>query len=177
MKMKKVIAALLAAGILLSFAACENGAPSGKPESSQVGGGSSSGESSAPETAGMGTQAFGKVTSIAGNEMTLSMANVPAPEEKESSGESSQNTDPGTMTHAIPATELTPAQEGGGKAMERPKTELEYTGEEKDFTIPAGAPITGADGQNETMEAIQKGSVLILNLDEAGNIVSIGMWE
>lgn len=82
----------------------------------------------------------------------------------------------GETGKTMPAAEMAPAQEGGGN-MEQPKLELEYTGEEKDYTVPAGASIIGATRQTETIQSIQKGSVLLLNLDENGVAVSITVCE
>lgn len=180
MKFKKLLAALLAAGMVWSLAACGTGAApkeKGEPPSQQETGkeaGASEPEAP-PENAVQGSQIFGKVKAVAGNELTLSMAKMPVVED-EAGEKPGAGGDAGGMAEMMPATEMMPAQEGGG-AIEQPKIELEYTGEEKDYTVPAGAPIIGTTGQNETIQSIQKGSVLLLNLDKNGGVISITVCE
>lgn len=175
--MKKILVAVLAAGMLWSLAAC--GAPDQKSETQsqqEAGAEEPKQKQDAPsETAAVDSQIFGKVKAIAGNELTFSLAKMPSlegdEEEKPAGGG-----DTGGMEGAIAATETVPAQEGG-EGMEQPKIDLEYTGEEKEFIVPAGAPILGTGGQNETLQSIKKGNVLLLNLDKDGVIVSVTVCE
>lgn len=60
---------------------------------------------------------------------------------------------------------------GGGLNLE-----LEYTGEEKTFTIPVGMTITGGRGQQEiTFESLQEGNVISIWLDEAENMTRVSL--
>lgn len=54
---------------------------------------------------------------------------------------------------------------GGGENGE--KMELEYTGESKSIIIPAGVEIVNMIGGETTMDAVKKGSVLMLTVDES----------
>ena len=60
---------------------------------------------------------------------------------------------------------------GGGLNLE-----LEYTGEEKTFTIPVGMTITGGRGQQEiTFESLEEGNVISIWLDEAENMTGVSL--
>lgn len=194
MKSKKIITALLAAGMLLSFAACSTGdAPSSEPESSKSSNSEESkepeskkddakgGEDSSSEANNKKKQVFGKVGNAAGNEITLNLATPPLVEGLEITTGSGEGGDAGEEPKGggdmIKSEGLTVAggnEEGGGA--QRPQMVLEYTGEEEDIVIPAGTPIT-KNGADETMDAIKKGSVLMIYYDESGNIESIEIWE
>ena len=200
MKSKKIIAALLAAGMTLSFVACAEGDPSSSSGESSVPSSQNSSSSPTPESSeGSGgssspevksTQVFGKVKSVAGNEITLNLANMPDVDMETDVGEGSGEGQGGITVEgggagvaAIKSETVTIAEDAGGGEkisggeIQRSNTELEYTGEEQDFIIPAGAKIYGVSGADEAMDAIKKGSILMMNLDENGNIVSVSIWE
>lgn len=62
---------------------------------------------------------------------------------------------------------------GGESASNGPidKMPIEFTGEVKDFTIPAGASIVNAMGQEITLDQIVQGSIVQLIVDEATGVV------
>lgn len=123
------------------------------------------------------TQVFGKIKMVAGNEITLSMAEPPQTEqEQEGSAPTEEGGGATITTEAVPATAITPA-EGGGDAVKLPKIELTYTGEEKDFQIPAGASVLGTDGSEAGVDSLKKGNVIMMNIDENGKVLLLSVWE
>ena len=58
-----------------------------------------------------------------------------------------------------------------------PKLELEYTGETKDLTIPAGLKIYDSIGKEIKMSDLKEGNVLMVMQSEDGSIESITIME
>lgn len=173
MKNTKWICAAVAGALALSLAAC-GGQPGG--EASSVSGSASSGASSSASSAsgsqggGLAQTAwFGRVSAVAGNEITLELAVQPPLEQPEAPAE---NPD-GTMD-AVQMVPATPAEPAGGDVGAEEREELEYSGETMDFTIPGGLAIQGADGSEKQLSDIQKGSILSIAVNEDGQV--IGVW-
>ncbi len=138
------------------------------------------------------TSVFGKVKSIVGNEIELELAKPPfdlgAPEGEEggeavaaaaaapaksvtvTSEESDINTEsadsesPKMMFESADGSVVVVSESDDGTS----KLELEYTGESKSITIPAGISIMNMlTGKSARLEDIKKGSVLMLGVDDA----------
>ena len=58
-----------------------------------------------------------------------------------------------------------------------PKLELEYTGETKELSIPAGLKIYDSVGQELKMSDLKEGNVLMVIQNEDGSISSIALME
>ena len=149
--------------ILLAFvlAACVTacGQTSSQPGTS----GSSSGSSSSQSSPEVTEMFYGRVNEVAGNELTLA-ASAPADEDGE--------------MPAVPMTPATEAGEGtGGQVGAEERTELEYTGESRDFTIPGGLKITGADGTEKQLTDVKKGSVLAIFTNGSGQVTEVVLYE
>lgn len=177
--MKKIIFTIILAATITSFTACSGDTSSSKPYQDSVSSSSSSqtnsekpdvsSEVSIGDTSGgeiNGSQGvalkavFGKVSSVAGNEVDLSLAKDPyeIDEENTSSGK-----DSGGMVAAV---EMVPAAEGDtNEVVQTPKMELEYTGESKSMVIPTGVKINGKTGGTAGTEDIKKGSVIMILMD------------
>lgn len=135
---------------------------------------------------------FGKVKSIVGNEAELELAKPPFDINTEgtdggaggaasaSSGQQSividdggsvqkadeAGADPGDSSVAVyGSTEDGQVFSIGGEDGE--KMELEYTGESKNILIPAGVEIINLTGGEATLDAVKKGSVLMVTVDES----------
>ena len=57
------------------------------------------------------------------------------------------------------------------------RTELDYTGESRDFTIPGGLKITGADGSEKQLTDVKKGSVLTIFTNGSGQVTDVVLYE
>ena len=129
---------------------------------------------------------FGKVQSIVGNEITIALGTLPGGEgnDENGDGETGPHTVQGFSMGEAPGAGEGPVVGGGPGASEGPTLniggrvirpgqesdiELEYTGETKTLIIPAGAEIHSAMG-SATLEAINKGSVLNIELNTEGEI-------
>lgn len=81
----------------------------------------------------------------------------------------------------MPATVMTPATEAGaaegGQTGAEERTELEYTGESKDFVIPGGLKISGANGEEKQLSDIKKGSILGVFTGEDGLVTEVVLYE
>lgn len=192
--MKKVIMIVLSALMLLSLAACSApAAPSADADAS--GGADSSG------TAAAGQELFGKVKSLVGNELKLDLAKTPDQGTIDSltggggeggqAGVSISRSDSAT----VEGEEGEAGGEGGGDAQvfafnedtgesqviyssgEKQKMELEYTGESKDLSIPAGLPIEDMFGNELKPAELKEGNVLMVTLGDDGKPVSILVIE
>ena len=167
--MKKGFTLVLATALALSLVACgeqkqNTSSSSGETPQSKV-------ETSSQTNAEV-TGYFGKISSVAGNEIEINLVKEPEmPEKPESTG---QNEGSIAATELTPATPSTEAGVGGG-ATER--TELEYTGETKAFIIPAGMPIHDAMGNEKQLSDIKKGSIMNVFADANGNVTEVYLYE
>ena len=153
MKHQKITAALLTGALALSLAAC-GGAPQSGAASSSSGSTSQPADAPAQETI-----LFGQVQEIVGNEVTLLLAKEPeaeAPPESEDGGRVTMD-----AVEMVPATEAGAATEGGVP----PAQQIEYTGETVTVTLPAGLKILDSTGQETTLSALAKGSLITLGVD------------
>lgn len=192
--MKKVIMIVLSALMLLSLAACS--APTASSADADASGGADS-----SGTAAAGQELFGKVKSLVGNELKLDLAKTPdqgtidsltggGGGEGAQGGVSISRSDSATVEGG----EDEPADEGGdvqvfafnentGESQviyssgEKQKMELEYTGESKDLSIPAGLPIKDMFGNELKPAELKEGNVLMVTLGDDGKPVSILVIE
>ena len=115
---------------------------------------------------------FGKVKTVVGNEIELELAKEPFSEDDEEP--KSEEEAGGSMAAAT----LTPSSTA--TSIENlPKMELEYTGETKSMTLPAGVSIMNK-GVEGDLSAIKEGSVVMIIASENGEdpiISSVNIWE
>ncbi|MEG1745093.1 MAG: hypothetical protein RR215_05850 [Ruthenibacterium sp.] len=158
--MKKLLILILAGALALSLAAC-----GGSTADNAV---SAPAEDAAKEGS---TSYFGKISSVAGNEIEINLAKEPEmPEQTESAPqEKGETVAAATMT---PAT--TTGQTDGGAAN---RVEVEYTGEMKAFVLPAGMSIQDAVGNEKQLSDIKKGSIMNIFADENGNVTEAFLYE
>lgn len=161
----RMFAIALALVLAACVTACGQTSSASQPDAS----GSGSSQSS-PEV----TETFyGRVSEVAGNELTLDLAKLPGTDEAASA--------PADEDGEMPATVMTPATEAGeatgGQVGAEERTELEYTGESRDFTIPGGLKITGADGTEKQLTDVKKGSVLTVFTNGSGQVTDVVLYE
>ena len=161
----RMFAIALALVLAACVTACGQTSSASQPDAS----GSGSSQSS-PEV----TETFyGRVSEVAGNELTLDLAKLPGTDEAASA--------PTDEDGEMPATVMTPATEAGeatgGQVGAEERTELEYTGESRDFTIPGGLKITGADGTEKQLTDVKKGSVLTVFTNGSGQVTDVVLYE
>lgn len=123
------------------------------------------------------TMYFGKVASATGNEISIDVAKNPfIDEDAKAEGDSGD----GEVIAAVEMTAAMPASESTGAMQEEEnKIELEYTGEEKSLTLPAGVKIIDAkSGEEVPMSEIKEGTVLSVTFDEISqSIIEIQLLE
>lgn len=161
----RMFAIALALVLAACVTACGQTSSASQPDAS----GSGSSQSS-PEV----TETFyGRVSEVAGNELTLDLAKLPGTDEAASA--------PADEDGEMPATVMTPTTEAGeatgGQVGAEERTELEYTGESRDFTIPGGLKITGADGTEKQLTDVKKGSVLTVFTNGSGQVTDVVLYE
>lgn len=162
--MKKIITIALVGVLALSMTACTKKAP----ENDQIIGGNPS-NSNSIDYANV-TSHYGKVSAIAGNELTFDLANLPGAGDAPTSMPEGED----GMMSAVTMTPATPAGEAGtDSAGAENRIEVEYTGESKDFVIPAGLEIKDSSGAVKQLSDIKKGTVLNIFTDKDGNIVEV----
>lgn len=167
--MKKLIAFTLALSLSFALVGCTGGSPASEPKSTPPTFDTSS--SAAGEATEMPTTYFGKVNSVAGNEIELNLAKEPELPDVPQEETPKPNPD-----GSIDATIMGPATEaGGGGAAQR--VEVEYTGEMKSFVVPGGMKIKDAMGNEKQLSDIKKGSVMNFCVDGAGNLVEVFLYE
>lgn len=115
---------------------------------------------------------YWKISSVAGNEIEVSIAKDPY---ENLEGQDSQNNDDMidgsmAMTTSSEATLADGNNEDQGGAKDR--IEMEYTGETKSFTIPAGAKITEGLGQEGKISSLKKGSVIMILANKESGVVA-----
>lgn len=157
--MKKLFALMLTGVLACALAACGN-----------TNNGTTSTAASQPNSQTASTSYFGKISSVAGNEIELNLAKEPELPETESTSQETGDT--------VAAVEMTPAVPAGtvddGGAANR--VEVEFTGEMKSFVIPAGMPIKDAMGNEKQLSDIQKGSMMNIFADENGNVTEVFLY-
>lgn len=183
--MKKIIL-MVATTLTLSLVAC-----SGKTDS--VKGPSPTPMTSQPENqenAKILTY-LGEVSGKVGNDITLSIGKLILENEGGDSQsymvdengnqvpvEGDMGDNAGGETIMIPMPEDTGVDEGdseGGGEIE--KLPIEFTGEVREFSIPAGAKIVNAAGKETTLDSIKKGSLVQLIWNETSGVVeSVMVW-
>lgn len=109
---------------------------------------------------------YGKVSEVAGNELTLELAKQPGTEEQQPSSEPAGEEEMTQATMAMPAIPAGQAGTGGAEQRE----ELEMTGESKEFTVPGGLTLYDTAGRERQLSDIEKGAVLTIFTDENGVI-------
>lgn len=165
----RIFAIALALCLAACVAACGQTSSASQPGASGSASGSGSSQSS-PEVTEM---FYGRVNEMAGNELTLGLAKMPDTDEAASA--------PAGEDGEMPAMAMTPATEAGegtgGQVGAEERTELEYTGESRDFTIPGGLKITGADGTEKQLTDVKKGSVLAIFTNGSGQVTDVVLYE
>ena len=165
----RIFAIALALCLAACVAACGQTSSASQPGASGSASGSGSSQSS-PEVTEM---FYGRVNEVAGNELTLGLAKMPGTDEAASA--------PAGEDGEMPAMAMTPATEAGegtgGQVGAEERTELDYTGESRDFTIPGGLKITGADGAEKQLTDVKKGSVLAIFTNGSGQVTDVVLYE
>ena len=164
--LKKCSALALVLILAFSLVACgKDDVSQSQPDTAQSG---STSQSEVENINEITTSFFGKISGVAGNELSVDLANVPGADEvvPESDVEQGDEMFAVTMT---PATAATEAGEAGAQTRE----ELEYTGESKDFVIPAALKIMDTMGNEKQLSDLKKGSVLTIFVDENGTPVEV----
>lgn len=139
---------------------------------------------------------YGKITQVVGNNISLSLGNLPQDGFVKGDNDTVEQTI--TMEDAIargldvdenPANDLPAgsqifmvapsegesdgADESGSQAASNvPQMELEYTGEVLDYTIPAGISILNIFGEEVTMNELTKGAIVALTVDSTTQAVT-----
>ena len=171
--MKKIVMTTVSAMVLVGLVGCGFNIPTDKetPKQEVAGEGTtvSSGENETADFQNV-TQVYGKVKSIIGNEIEVSLAKNPfelSEEELEALEGGMEIGQAVTVTDSIAA--MPSDGEGGNFSLligEQEPLELEYTGETKSFTIPTGTTIlnylTGGEG---SINDIKEGSVIAIAMD------------
>ena len=186
--MKKLIVTALAFTLTFALAACSGGqtkSPAGAGSSAPAQTENSSG--SAGDVATIQSY-MGQVSDKVGNDITVSLGEIVL-DSSEGSGEAVYVDENGnqeirpidedafsgenTMTVVVPMPE--DAGEGGsdGSTGDAPAEQLpiEFTGEVREFTIPAGAKITNAMGKEVSFDNVTKGSLVQLIVNETTGVV------
>lgn len=146
---KTWITLLIVVVFAMSFTACgtqgadDKGNTSNKSESGDQGAFSSADEA-----------IYGKITEITGNEIKVAIAKKPVENEN---GKDDLKGDAFTPNeNDVPMI--------GGEHIEDPMDNLEFTGETKTFTIPAGVKITNS-GQKINLSNLKKGDIISFETD------------
>ena len=177
--MKKLFVSALALTLTLALAACSGGqtkAPgsAGSSASTQI----ESSSGSAGDTATIQSY-MGQVSDKVGNDITVSLGEIVL-DSSEGSGEAVYVDENGnqeirpidedafsgenTLTVVVPMPEDAGESGSEGSAGDVPAEQLpiEFTGEVREFTIPAGAKITNAMGKEVSFDNVSKGSLVQL---------------
>lgn len=166
--LRKTAVLAIAGALALSLSACGEKpiqAPSNPPLTDESSA-STPGSQSMPQADAM--QYYGKIASIAGNEIEFDVAQLPGADEALPKPPKDGAMDAVAMTPATPAGE---AGEGAGGAENR--VEVKYTGETKSFIIPAGVPITDPAGVEKQLSDLKKGTMLDVQTDKDGNVTQV----
>lgn len=183
--MKKLILMAVAATLTLNLVACTGETSSAKNPTPDVS------QSQNQETASMQTY-MGQVSRKVGNDITLSLGKLIL----ENDGGESQSmmidengnqvpvegdfgSDTADVTIMIPAPDDHDAEgnQNTGSSGEIEKLPIEFTGEVREFTIPAGVKIMNTVGKEVTLDAVSKGSLVQLIVNESTGVVeSLMVW-
>ncbi len=204
--MKKILMITLAALLLFSLAACaapsapdsgtaqESAAPSQEAAAPSDGG-----QTPSDEKTSQAVQLLGKVKSMVGNEISLDLAKL-AGDETPEGGEGEEGatmapaqsitvtTDEGESAGGESGGEEAPkvgyyAADGSGNVTaigggdDMPKLELEYTGETKDISVPAGIQIFDLFGKEMKIADLKEGNVLMVSMRPDGSLDLITVME
>lgn len=149
------------------------------------------------------TPLYGKVKSLVGNSLTLDLAKQPEGGDASTVIPEGAVPDTGEYEASVGSSKsvtVTGGEEGGSEGEggeahigyfsedangnvvqvnpeDMPKLELEYTGETKDLTIPAGLKIYDSIGKEIKMSDLKEGNVLMVIQSEDGSIESITVME
>ena len=146
--MKKLMTLVLIATLALSLAAC-----GAKGAGNQGGMSGSQDASDQFALAGDENSIYGKITNITGNEIEIAVAEKPT--DDDSSGDE------------LSGTPMTPNENDSpivADEIEDTTNDLEYTGDSKTFTIPAGVKITSM-GEEINLSSLKKGDVVSISVD------------
>ena len=175
--MKKMIMMLITVTLALSLTACND-----KVE------GESTAETPVQVEAASIKAVMGQVSGKVGNDITLSLGNLII-ENEEGAGQAMMIDENGNQ---VPVegdlggetgglTVMIPMPSEGGSSSEASgeieKLPIEFTGEVRDYTIPAGAKILNAAGKEVSMDSITKGSLVQLIINETSGVVeTVMVW-
>lgn len=157
--LKTWIAFLLVVVFAMSFTACGT---QGVDEKGNLTDTSESGEQMAFSSAD--DAIYGKITEITGNEIKVAIA------KKTAEGENGEED--------LKSNAITPNENDvpmiGGESIEDPMDNLEFTGETKIFTIPAGVKITNM-GQEINLSSLKKGDIIsvVTDTESPDTVVSV----
>lgn len=160
--MKKILAITLSILMVFSMTAC--GKNKGDAPSNENNSGSGNEINSQDYEA-----YYGKISSVAGNEIEVSIAKNTLDNDEDNNeklGGTEGSSTPTSSSSSIAAGE----GEDQGGAEER--IEMEFTGETKTFTIPAGAEIFQGAGQGGQLSSLKKGSVVIVYVNKESGVVA-----
>lgn len=133
---------------------------------------------------------MGQVKDIVGNDVTLSLGNLMI----ENDGGDNQammvdengnqipvegdiSPDPGSQMVLIPMPDDSENSGDTTEGGEIEKLPIEFTGDVRDFTIPAGAKILNGVGKEITLDSVKKGSLVQLIINESSGVVeSVMVW-
>lgn len=184
--MKKLTLTALAFTLTFALAACSGGqakAPDGAVSSAPTETENSSGSAGNAAT----IQSYmGQVSDKVGNDITVSLGEIVL-DSSEGSGESvyvdengetrsADGNDAGAgdgATIMIPMPDDAAGEGAEGNTGDAPAEQLpiEFTGEVREFTIPAGAKITNAMGKEVSFDNVKKGSLVQLIVNETTGVV------
>lgn len=205
-KSKKYYVIIAALAVALSITACSKsqneGSQSAKPQENSSGvqeQDNTSNDLNEPYQVGDGVESMqmtlGKITSIVGNQVKVAIAKMPEMDESSMTtqgeagvvvggeGDMFMPGDDynGPVAQAIPDDfnmDDVEVQYFGGDGEDFKMPELEYTGEEKEFTIPVGVSIINNFGKQVMLDTLKKGNLVGLNFDKSGeNLLEIVIME
>lgn len=155
--MKTLIALLLVVVFAMSFTACGNSGGDKQPNEVNGKEGGEFYESSE-------NSIYGKITEITGNEIKVAIAKKPAENENGKDDLKGEVFTPNE--NDVPMI--------GGEHIEDPMDNLEFTGETKTFTIPAGVKITNS-GQEINLSSLKKGDIIsvVTDTENPDTVVSV----
>lgn len=186
--MKKLIVIMLALTLTCALAACSEGqtkVPDGTGDSASV---QTEDASASTEEAAMIQSYMGQVSDKVGNEITVSLGEIVL-DSSESSGEAVYVDENGNQevrpkdddafdgqdvaTVIVPMPDDAAGDAAAGETGNAPaeKLPIEFTGEVREFTIPAGAKITNALGKEVSFDNVTKGSLVQLIVNETTGVV------
>ena len=165
--MKKMIATAAALTLAFALTACsgqQSQSPAGSPSTAPAQTETASG--STVETATIQSY-MGQVSDKVGNDITVSLGEIVL-DSGDGAGE----------TYYVDENGETHAMEGGSEGGEDSPADapaeqlpIEFTGEVREFTIPAGAKITNAMGKEVSFDNVTKGSLVQLIVNETTGVV------